>query len=134
LQLRERGWSFRRIARKLGVLRDAVGCTLIRLEFVIPDAYDEAWWKDGLPAAEAGAVPTDFVGVSDPRLTVTLDEVSSSRPALLTRSGRGRGISWTERGRASRSTARPSDSLRVPSATILVFRQSRTRKLPQAYP
>jgi len=54
LQLRERGWSFRRIARKLGVLRDAVGCTLIRLEFVIPDAYDE---ESGLPAADAGAVP-----------------------------------------------------------------------------
>jgi len=55
---------------------DAVRCTLIRLEFVIPDAYDE---ESGLPAADAGAVPTDFVGVSDPRPTVILDEVSSSQ-------------------------------------------------------
>jgi len=58
---------------------DTVRSTFIRLEFVIPNAYDEA---SGLPAPNAAAVPTEFVGVSDPRPTVTLDEVSSSQVVI----------------------------------------------------
>jgi len=57
------------------VCEDTVRCTLIRLEFVIPDAYDE---DSGLPLPDAAPVPTEFVGVSDPRPTVTLDEISAS--------------------------------------------------------
>jgi len=54
---------------------DAVRVRLIRMEFVIPAEYDEA---TGLPLPNAAPVPTSFVGVSDPRPTVTLDEISSS--------------------------------------------------------
>jgi hypothetical protein len=58
---------------------DAVRVRCIRLEFVIPDSYDE---ETGVPNPNAGAVPTDFVGVSDPRPTVTLEEVSNSSVRL----------------------------------------------------
>ena len=57
------------------ICRDAVRVRLIRLEFVIPDSYDD---ETGLPAPDAQPVPTSFVGVSDPRPTVTLDELPAA--------------------------------------------------------
>ncbi|NQT19445.1 MAG: hypothetical protein HQ592_07055 [Planctomycetes bacterium] len=57
-----------------GSYDDTVRTNLIQMQFVIPDSYDD---ETGLPAAGAEPVPTQFIGVSDPRPTVTLDALSS---------------------------------------------------------
>jgi len=53
---------------------DTVRYTVVQVEFAVPDDYDD---ETGLPAAGAGALPTAFVAVSDPRPSVFLGEVSS---------------------------------------------------------
>lgn len=57
------------------VASDAVRFTVIQMQFVVPHAYDDA---TGLPDGLAKPVPTPFIGVSDPRPIVVLDEVRDS--------------------------------------------------------
>jgi len=61
--------------------------TSIQMEFVVPDSYD---FETGLPAADAQPVATQFIGVSDPRPTVTITNHSvsiGSQSATVTLSG-----------------------------------------------